>query len=175
MVWRVYPCNQATREQQEGRIARIGQTTKTIYYITVVDGEGFYAQMLKRHEFPKQYNDILKFALDDNPITAITLLGGGGPQSAVSSSTTTSVSSASSSSSSSSALNKEDEDGDSAIDATGYSVQSQDTKPPSSDSSDDDEEVAKKVVHHVEDDSSAEDVDDNDFEVAPKHKKHKSK
>lgn len=73
MVWRVYPCNQATREQQEGRIARIGQLSTIIYYITVVDSEGFYDRVLERHNYPRQYNEILKFALDDKPITTLVL------------------------------------------------------------------------------------------------------
>jgi superfamily II DNA or RNA helicase len=35
MITGVYPSNNATREQLEGRINRIGQTSETLYYITV--------------------------------------------------------------------------------------------------------------------------------------------
>jgi len=57
MITSVYPSNQATREQLEGRINRIGQTSKFVKYITV--HVGLLTYIFNHHQDAKNLSDVL--------------------------------------------------------------------------------------------------------------------
>lgn len=63
MISMVIASNAATRAQLEGRINRIGQLSKDVLYVMVLDSTGFWASILENHEFPRRVNEVLDRAL----------------------------------------------------------------------------------------------------------------
>jgi len=63
MVSSVYPSNNATREQIEGRINRIGQKEKTIIYRIV--HAGILTRILQNHNDAKSLSLALQSLADD--------------------------------------------------------------------------------------------------------------
>jgi len=59
MISGVYPSNQATRDQAEGRCDRIGQVSPFVEIIKVVDAMGVGTWMLNAHAYPKSVNEML--------------------------------------------------------------------------------------------------------------------
>ena len=63
MVTSVYPSNNASREQIEGRVARIGQTSKNIPIVTV--HTGILTHIMLRHKDAMNLSAVLKKLADD--------------------------------------------------------------------------------------------------------------
>lgn len=63
MITGVYPSNNATREQLEGRINRIGQSSKTVWYYTV--HAGILSYILQRHNDARNLSAVLSALAED--------------------------------------------------------------------------------------------------------------
>ena len=63
MVTSVYPSNNATREQLEGRINRIGQSSDTVYYRIV--HAGILTHILEKHNGARNLSAVLSALAED--------------------------------------------------------------------------------------------------------------
>ena len=63
MITGVYPCNNATREQLEGRINRIGQRMEKIYYR--VAHCGILTHILNNHNDARNLSSVLSSLADE--------------------------------------------------------------------------------------------------------------